>query len=151
MGERLTTLLPRVGWAAVVAAAALVPIAYTQALADPFSLPKATVWWIAAILALAGVAAEACSLRAWPIPRLRASIPLAVLVGWTVLATVLSPQPLVSLLGQYGRYDGLASLLCGAVIALAMVVFAGRDPERLASMAWAVLVGGAISLLVVLG
>ncbi|HWJ62270.1 MAG TPA: O-antigen ligase family protein [Acidimicrobiales bacterium] len=151
MGERLTTLLPRLGWGAVVAAAALVPVAYTRALADPFSLPKATVWWIAAILAAAGLAADAASRRSWPVPRLRAALPLGILVGWTVLATALSPQPLVSLLGQYGRYDGLASLLCGAVLALAMVAFAGREPARLVAVAWAVLAGGAVSLVVVVG
>jgi O-antigen ligase len=149
MGERSTDLLPRIGWGALVAAAALVPIAYTRALADPFSLPKATLWWIAAILAVVGVASEVVSVRSWPVPRLRIALPLAVLVAWTLLATLLSPQPIVSALGQYGRYDGLASLVSGVVVVLAMVAFIGREPQRLASIAWAVVAGAAVSLVVV--
>ncbi|MGN6696160.1 MAG: O-antigen ligase family protein [Aquihabitans sp.] len=149
MGERSTDLLPRIGWGALVAAAALVPIAYTRALADPFSLPKATLWWIAAILAVVGIASEAISTRSWPVPRVRVALPLTLLVGWTLLATILSPQPLVSALGQYGRYDGLASLVSGIVVAIALVVFVGREPQRLASIAWAIVAGAAVSLVVV--
>lgn len=151
MGERSTNVLARIGWASLVAAVGLVPIAYTRALADPFSLPKATVWWIAAVLAAAGVAAEALSTRSWPAPRVGVALPMAVLAGWTLLATAFSPQPVVSALGQYGRYDGLASLVCGIVVALALVVFVGREPARLAAIAWAVLAGAAISVVVVVG
>lgn len=149
MGERSTNLLTRIGWWALVAAAGLVPVAFTRALADPFSLPKATIWWIAAIAALTGIVAEGLATRSWPIPRMRVLVPMAVLAGWTLLATVFSAQPLVSALGQYGRYDGFASLLAGIVVALAVVVFVGRQPERLAAIAWAVVAGAAVSLVVV--
>lgn len=149
MGDRLTLLLPRIGWGALVAAAFLIPVAGASWLADPFSLPKATIWWAAAILAAVGAVVGAASHRTWPIPRLRILLPVAALVAWTILATVASPQPMVSLLGQYGRYDGLAALLCGAVVALAIVAGAGRDPGRLVALVWAIVAGGAVSLVVV--
>ena len=46
------------GWGALVAAAFLIPVAGASWLADPFSLPKATIWWAAAILAAVGVVAS---------------------------------------------------------------------------------------------
>ncbi len=149
MGDRLTLLLPRIGWGSLVAAAFLIPVAGASWFADPFSLPKATIWWATAVLASLGLAVDSVSHRAWPVPRLRILLPLAVLVGWTMVATVFSPQRMVSLLGQYGRYDGLAALLCGTVVALAIVAGAGRDPGRLVGLAWALVAGGAVSLGVV--
>lgn len=149
MGDRLARALPRVGWGAVVASAFLIPVAWTGAVADAFSLPKAAIWWIATALALAGVATDAIARRAWPFPKVRVAIPLGVLVGWTALATLLSDRPLTSWMGQYGRYDGFLELLCGAATMLAIVSFAGRDPRRLASLAWAFVAAAGISMLAV--
>lgn len=149
MGERLTLLLPRLGYGALVAAALLVPITAAPFLADPFSLPKAVVAWVAVALAAVGAVVQVISGGVGPLRRLRILLPLGVLVGWTALATVLSPQPLVSLLGSYGRYDGLVTLLAGAGAALALVVYTGRDPGRLGAVAIALSASAAVGLTVV--
>jgi O-antigen ligase len=149
MGARLTLLLPRLGFGALVAGALLVPIASTSALADASVLPKAVVSWVTVLIAVLGVVVESWSWRRWPVGRLRILAPLGVLVGWTALATVASPQPLVSFVGGYGRYDGLVGLLTGAGAALALVAYTARAPERLARIPVAVLAGGAIGLAVV--
>ncbi|MCU1368898.1 MAG: putative bicarbonate transporter, IctB family [Ilumatobacteraceae bacterium] len=149
MGDRLTLLLPRVGFGALVVAAFLVPIVCVPPLADAFVLPKAFVSWVAVLLAVVGVVAGSLSLRQAPFGRLRILLPLGLLVAWTALATVMSPQPLVSLLGGYGRYDGLAALLTGAGAALAVVACTAGDPGRLARLAVALVAGGAVGLLVV--
>ena len=43
MGDRLTLLLPRIGWGALVASAFLVPVAWSRSLADPFA-EKRSPW-----------------------------------------------------------------------------------------------------------
>lgn len=149
MGDRLTLALPRLGFGALVAAAFVVPIAYVGWLADPFSLPKATVSWLAAAVAVGGVVVGSASQRSRPFGRLAILAPLAVLVGWTVLATALSPVPWLSLMGQYGRYDGLLALLAGATAALSLVAYTWRDPDRLRWVAWAMVAAGAVGLVVV--
>lgn len=149
MGERLTVLLPRVGYGALVAAAFLVPIASVPAIADSFSLPKAVVLWVAAALALAGAAVQAISSRAGWVRRLRLVAPLGLLVGWTALAAALSPQPIVSLLGSYGRYDGLATVLAGAATAVAIVVFTAKRPDRLVPLVVALVASALVGTAVV--
>lgn len=149
MGDRLTLLLPRIGYGALVAAAFLVPIIAMPGIAGSFSLPKAVVSWIAVALAGIGAVAQVVSCGPGPLVRLKVLLPLGLLVGWTTLATVLSAQPLVSLMGSYGRYDGLAALLVGAVTVLAIVVFTAAEPERLSALVVALVAGAAVGLFVV--
>jgi O-antigen ligase len=149
MGDRSTVLLPRVGYGALVAAAFLVPIASAPMLADSFSLPKAVVLWVASALAVLGAVVQVASCGLGPVRRLRILPPLALLVGWTAIATAASPQPLVSLLGSYGRYDGLITLVAGGAVALALVVFTAAAPGRLAAVAVALLASALVGLVVV--
>lgn len=146
MGTRFATLLPRLGFGAVVASAVVVPVAFTRLLADPFNLTKATWLWWAAIVAALGVAALFAGLGRSAVPRPRAAAPIALLVGWTGVAAILSDAPATALVGAHGRYDGLATVVACATVGLAVVALTWREPARLEWVAGAVVVGGVLGL-----
>ncbi|MCB0960022.1 MAG: O-antigen ligase family protein [Acidimicrobiales bacterium] len=145
MGNRIASTLPRLAGPAVLGAAIAVPVVVAAPLADPAVLPKATLLWIGAVVAGLGLAADrlARGRAAWP-PRPQALVPVAVLVGWTAVAVAFDDTPVGSIIGARGRYDGLASLLACAVLAAAVVVTTWWRPERLASLAVAIGIAGAI-------
>ncbi len=146
MGNRLATTLPRVGYPAAVASAVVVPVAFARQLADPFMLPKATLLWLAAVVALVGLVADGVARRSWPFPRPRAAAPIGLLVAWTTVATLAAPTRIGSILGGYGRYDGLATLAGVSILGTAVVAATWRRPERLEVLAGAIVASAVAGL-----
>lgn len=144
MRARLTVLLPQVGFGALLAALALVPVAFTRRSAEAFMVPKLTLLWICLALAIGGLVVQAVSERQLPWPRLSIRWPLVALVGWTALATITSRAPWMSLFGRYARYDGLLGLAAGVLVALVVVGYTWRAPHRLRWAVGAIVVGALI-------
>jgi O-antigen ligase len=105
--------------AALLAAAAfLLPLVFTIALADVFAEPKTIVLWGAAIVSAAlmalGLLSGAGPRRFWIL-----EISLIAFVALTVLATILSIDPNQSLKGERLQYQGLLSILAYVVLFVA--------------------------------
>ena len=146
MRARLTLLVPRLGFGALIAACFLVPTVFTRQAAEAFMVPKATVLWLCLIVALAGMATWSMAARRWPLPPLAVRWPLLVLVAWTAVATIASTAPWTSLIGQYGRYDGLMGTVAGAAALLLVVGYTWRAPDRLRTLALAIIASGVVGL-----
>jgi tetratricopeptide (TPR) repeat protein len=85
---------------------------------DAAGLLKATVLWLAAIVAggiglLRLVRTGRASVRTGPVPLALAALALALVLSWFV-----SDWRTLSFIGEYTRYSGLASYLAGIVLAL---------------------------------
>ena len=140
----LTTSVPRWGVAALLVALVAVPVVFTRRAAEAFMVPKVTLLWLCLIVVAWGLVVEALATRRWPVPRLRAWLPLGFLVGWTAIATAFSTSPATSLLGRYARYDGLLGTLGGALVMVAVVAHTWRDPGKLRAVAIAIVAGAAL-------
>ena len=123
--------------ALLVAVVFLTPVIFDTGSAKPFDYVKlATVWvltWIAA-----GVYA-ARMIRTGSRPARSLMVLLAAcFLGASALATLLSSTHWTSLLGWYGRYDGLLTVLV-MVLVLVLIFNVYRDrPDRLSEVIWAV-------------
>jgi O-antigen ligase len=140
----ITQRLPTVGWAAVLVAFAGVPIVFHRATVDIFNIVKVTLLWLAVLVAFACWLGWSASRRRWT-PAPWVAIPVAAFVALTALATALSVSPGVSFLGQYRRYDGLASTLAYAAIAWLVVAYCWERPARLRQLAVAGLLGAGLA------
>lgn len=126
-GRAAQTLERAARWV-VVAMVFLVPIVIDLRTVDVFNLSKLTVIFI---LSSIGFALWTLSMILRPrrvaVFRVR-SVQLAlVLVGATTIATLSSPNRVLSFIGFYRRYEGLLSLcIYVAVFVLVVVVFRGR-------------------------
>lgn len=103
--------------AALVGSAVLVVPATVEA----FQLPKATFVVLTAVLSTALTVALAVWHRriAWPV-----SVPALAAAAFAVaaaIATLTSPSPILSVVGFYGRYSGLALYLSAVVLFLAVL------------------------------
>ncbi|MFN8017218.1 MAG: O-antigen ligase family protein [Acidimicrobiales bacterium] len=146
MRARLTVWFPKVGFAALVGTFAVVPVAFTRRTAEAFMVPKVTILWLGLIVATVGLAAWGIAARRWPVPRTSVVWPFALLLGWTALATTTSTSPITSLIGQYGRYDGLLGVVAGALLVALVVGYAWRAPARLDALVLAQLAAAALCL-----
>lgn len=146
MRARLTLLVPRVGFGALVVACVVVPTIFSRQAAEAFMVPKVTVLWVSLIVATAGLVGWAVAARRSPLPRLAIRWPLLLLVGWTVLASAFSVAPWLSILGHYGRYDGLLGTVSGAAAALLVVGYTWRAPDRLRVVALALIASAVVGL-----
>jgi O-antigen ligase len=97
---------------------------------DVFSLTKITALWVFGVLSLAMYVMSAAERRVW-LPRLRLAVPGAVFLAILALATVFSVNWRASLVGMYGRYDGLIPLCLYALIALLIVALYWEEPHDL--------------------
>lgn len=97
---------------------------------DVFSLTKITALWIFGVLSLAMYVMSAAERRVW-LPRLRLAVPGAVFLAIVALATVFSVNWRASLVGMYGRYDGLIPLCLYALIGLLIVALYWEEPHHL--------------------
>ncbi len=115
----------------------MTPVFFDLGAAKPFDYPKlATVWvlaWIAAGVYFARM------IRAGFRPARSLMVVLAVcFLGASALATVLSSTRWTSLLGWYGRYDGLLTVLV-MVLVFILIFNVYRDrADRLFELIWAV-------------
>jgi O-antigen ligase len=119
-------------------------LAFNPRMADSFGLVKALVLVV-------GVTSAATCIVLWkietqqPFPRVSGVVPLTVLLAAMALATALSHNPRLSLVGAYTRYTGLVTVvLLVALAAVTAVAFAfdveGRRKLLTAMVATAVVV-----------
>lgn len=132
-----------VAWAALIAAAALVPLAntvFTLPFAsetitfEMYDVPKVFVLRVAVLIAIAAWSWSAVSdgrIRRAPVDGL-----VLVLLGWIGLSTLLSISPITSLFGQYRRDEGLLMWVTYALLFFLTVQLADSAARvrRLASV-----------------
>lgn len=122
---------PDQGFSVVVAVLSLgcfvIPLTASTTVNWPFSLPKLAVVGLLAFAALLAWCLETS--RSAAAPRFSwALIPIGGLALWTGLASITSVNPATSVLGKYGRYDGLLTL--GSYLAIAWAGFQHRWNRR---------------------
>jgi O-antigen ligase len=100
----------------VVVLAAAVPVVFDPHTGDVFNLPKYTVVVIGALVLAALWAVEGVHRRGLPRWRNGLHLLVGVLVAWTAISALASMDVRVSLLGNYGSYDGLYSAAAFGVI-----------------------------------
>jgi len=128
--------------AVVLIGAALIPIVFTTRFNDVFATSKFVVLSIVVGLGLALSIIEGAVAR----PPRPSVLPLVVaFVGWETIATMWSRAPAVSLLGLYGRYDGLATLVLLVLFAGLVVAVCWDHPVRVDALAWALVVGAVVA------
>lgn len=140
----------------LLALALSVPILFDPHTANTFNVPKLTALVVgaSAILVLAGVSLITSRLRARgadkPVALIRTRIPMfelavAAVLSWTLVATVTSLEPSVSVLRFGGSYDGLTVTAALAVVALATRhTYSARHVPALLGALYS---GGALSIL----
>ncbi|HAH07809.1 MAG TPA: hypothetical protein DCM05_15015 [Elusimicrobia bacterium] len=117
--------------AALAFALAGLPLAFSARQAAVYALPKLLVLAAAAALAWAGLALARRGPRRTPM-----DLPLAALALWTAVATALSLDPWMSLLGHYRAYfyGDLSFLLYAALFYAAASADEGDSPQTLLSV-----------------
>lgn len=105
----------------VLASAVLVPVVLWTDAPNAFQLPKATVLTLAAAALLVLGAVRAVSTGNVVLPRHPAAIAAGTLVVGACVSTLVSDEPIIGVLGAYGRYAGLIGYASLAVIAWAVV------------------------------
>ena len=133
--------LDRARWAVVLATVAATPLAFSTWTIDVFNLTALTVLWVGTTVA-AGLRVAA---HGWRLPRPPVIWrPVAAYVVVLVVATLASRAPMVSLLGSYGRYGGLVTIV--PAIALAWLVADGMagSKRRRRHLLAAIAVSGAL-------
>jgi O-antigen ligase len=124
----------------------LVPVVFDPRTIDAFNLTKLTALWAFGLLAL-GASWLSAHLggRRLSLPRSRILRLAYVVLGITALATLFSPNRVLSIFGLYHRYEGLLSIaLYVAAIALMFMLFR-RRPEAVREVATAVAFAGAVA------
>lgn len=108
--------------ALVYAIAAIVPLVFWRSVTDSFDLTKGTVLNIfgtfllgALVLTLVLGGAKVIARPVW--------IAVGAFAAGSLIATITSMAPTVSIVGQSQRYTGLATILSGLLVTLALVAF----------------------------
>lgn len=125
----------------VLATVGAVPLAFSTWTIDVFNLTALTVLWLGTTLAWGLWVAD----RGLRLPTPPGMWP-AVAVYLVVLgaATVASRAPMVSALGSYGRYGGLATIVPAIALAWLVMDGVGRSPTRRRQALMAVTVSGVL-------
>ena len=130
----------------VVALATYVPVVFDPHTGDVFNLPKFTLVVVASLVLAALWAVSATDRRR--LPRWRNGLQWVVLaiVVWSFVCAIAGVDTHVSLLGNYGSYDGFyAAAAFGVVVMTAAECFDGVDVRRvLSALAFA---GGSVVVL----
>jgi O-antigen ligase len=95
----------------VVVLLALLPIVVDGRLADAWELPRATLLWVGSLLALLVLCGE--WLTGWRPVRYRLGLPgllVVALLATSALSSALSVGPMLSLVGDRGRYEGFLTI-----------------------------------------
>src|ERR671923_55529 len=129
----------RVARLAFAVAVFAVPIVFDPTSLDAFNLVKLTTFWVLAVIA-AGALASSSALGSDI--RAVARSPLALLgialLAVTLVASLLSPSPVLSILGFYRRYEGFASIALYVATMLFIPLLYRRRPASLRDLAVAV-------------
>lgn len=128
MTDRWGTALRALVCVAVVGAA----VANWPDLPERFSVVKATIVWVCALLALAVVAARVVATGRLAVPWSPVAVAALAFAAWVAVATPFSVAPAVSVVGATLSRAGLASYAAGAVLLCAVLVaFDERSLVRL--------------------
>lgn len=128
---------PGAARACVLAALFLVPVVFLPLTLDQFNLVKLAIMWALGALGLGLWASWSTERRLWlPPARFLRATGAFVIVG--ALATALSGNPALSLIGLYQRYGGLLPLLLYVSIAMLVVGLFWEEPGRLDKIVGAV-------------
>ena len=117
---------------------------HVQLTADAFDLPKAAILWALAVVGMTVWAWRALNGRS-TLFHTRIFWAVLALLGWIVLATVLSVHPPTSLLGKYARFEGLISFFSYAALFFLAVQVLRTAGQRRALARSAVLAGALVA------
>lgn len=140
-GSALAPFLPALTLATL---AALTPLVFWTALREPVVLPKLALTFFLTGIALVCVSAVGGWSRvAWDVCRWPCVLVSAFLL-FALVATVTGIDPVRSLLGEYGRYQGFIPLAMYGMLALAALgaTAVARSPQP---VLWGMLAGGTAS------
>lgn len=125
----------------VLAAGLVVMIAVRlTASRDTFNLTKLTLLWVFTLVALALWIASAVERRV-AVPRLRLFVAASAFLVAVCLATVFSINWRVSLIGAYGRFDGVIPLFIYATVAFLIVALYWESPADMKDIPRAAVLG----------
>lgn len=124
------------GRVCLVGAVFLPPLVFNRRAIDVFVVAKMTTLWILGILALAAWLVWSAERRVW-LPRFRLLYAVAAFLGVCALATAISSNPIVSVLGLYKRYNGLVPFTLYAAIMVSIAGLYWEHPENLKEIVWA--------------
>ena len=110
------------------------PAVFHRETVDVFNLTKLTVLWVGGILAGGFWIAWSAERGVWP-PLPKLALPAAAFLVVAALATILSDNPLISLVGLYHRYGGLIPFTLYALIAAVAVGLYWERPEQVRQIA----------------
>ncbi len=130
----------------------LVPVVLDPRTIDSFNLAKLTSLWVLGILSIgAWWYATHLSGHTRSLPRSRIVRLSLILLGITTLATILSTNRVLSLIGLYHRYEGLISLAIYIGVVIAIVLLYRDRPDALSEIATALAAAcGVVALYVIL-
>ena len=135
-----TNRLAAAQWWVLVATAVVTPLAFSTWTIDVFNLTALTVLWLGVTVAIGlEIAQGAAGMRT----RSRIWVVVAAYVGILALTTATSRAPVVSLLGNYGRYGGVATTLPAIAAAWLLVGHLAGSPRRQRQLAGALVVSAA--------
>ena len=141
--EPRSDLAGRLARGSVVAVLFLTPIAFWPGSLDEFGRPKVAILWVCALVGLAALLVSVAQGHQ-TIPRLRLFRPAGVFLVVFAMATIFSITPNVSLWGFYARYNGLASLVLCAGVALVIATQYARRTLRLRDLTVALAASSAL-------
>ena len=123
-----------------------VPLFFLRVTNDPFSVPKLSLLAMGVFVVAALRLAEVAQGR--NLEHKQVIVPVAAIAGPLLLAWVFGPYKLWSLLGEYGRFQGLIPYLLLAVLGVLLAdSFRGRLEELARSFLWAGAVAGGYAVL----
>jgi hypothetical protein len=115
---------------------------FWRGVADPFAVVEVASITVGACTA--GGLALLAARRAPATPTPIVLVPVLALVGVMTLASALGRSPITSLLGGYGRYDGLLSWILSLIVVLVVVIAAWPRPEVVSVLGWAATIAGGL-------
>jgi len=94
----------------LIAAVALLPLMMSPVNYDAFDLPKATLLYALALVIAASYLARSLMAGEAAIKKTLINKPLLAFTATMTVATVVSPVPLISIVGEYARYENLPTI-----------------------------------------
>jgi O-antigen ligase len=108
---------------------------------DAFDLTKATLLYLFTLYLLIAYIARSIFLKEWRLPRSITILPALSFVVFAVISVIFSPIPFASIVGEYGRYETVQTLI--AYIFLFFLALSYLNDEVWARRAlWALAAGG---------
>ena len=140
----MLTRLDDLRWGVVLATVGAVPLAFSTWTIDVFNLTALTVLWLGTTVAW-GLWVAGRGFQFPAAPRLWPAVVAYVAV--LVLATLTSRAPMVSLLGSYGRYGGLVTIVPAIGLAWLFADGVGRSERNRRHALMAIALSGLVGAL----